>query len=47
MRRKPARPSDIRLLVLDVDGVMTDGRLHHGPKGEELPVLRRMEARRG
>lgn len=25
----------IRLLVLDVDGVMTDGRLHYGPEGEE------------
>ena len=25
----------IRLLVLDVDGVMTDGRLHYGPDGDE------------
>lgn len=25
----------IRLLVLDVDGVMTDGRLHYGPGGAE------------
>jgi len=25
----------IRLLVLDVDGVMTDGRLHYGPDGAE------------
>ncbi len=25
----------VRLLVLDVDGVMTDGRLHYGPEGEE------------
>ncbi len=24
----------IRLLVLDVDGVLTDGRLHYGPRGE-------------
>jgi 3-deoxy-D-manno-octulosonate 8-phosphate phosphatase (KDO 8-P phosphatase) len=26
--------SSIRLLVLDVDGVLTDGRLHFGPEGE-------------
>jgi 3-deoxy-D-manno-octulosonate 8-phosphate phosphatase (KDO 8-P phosphatase) len=26
----------IRLLVLDVDGTMTDGRLYFGPRGEEL-----------
>lgn len=29
----------IRLLVLDVDGVLTDGRLYYGPKGEELKVF--------
>ncbi|HJS21741.1 MAG TPA: HAD hydrolase family protein [Steroidobacteraceae bacterium] len=29
----------IRLLVLDVDGVLTDGRLHYGAKGEELKVF--------
>jgi len=26
----------VRLLVLDVDGVMTDGRLYFGPRGETL-----------
>jgi 3-deoxy-D-manno-octulosonate 8-phosphate phosphatase (KDO 8-P phosphatase) len=26
----------IRLLVLDVDGTLTDGRLYFGPRGEEL-----------
>lgn len=35
---RPARPavplSSIRLLVLDVDGVLTDGRLYFGPEGE-------------
>ncbi|MGB6449486.1 MAG: HAD-IIIA family hydrolase [Steroidobacteraceae bacterium] len=31
---KPAPPLPIRLLVLDVDGVLTDGRLHYGPRGE-------------
>ena len=29
----------IRLLVLDVDGVLTDGRLYYGPDGEELKVF--------
>ena len=31
----PARASHIRLLVLDVDGVLTDGLLVYGPSGEE------------
>ena len=29
----------ITLLLLDCDGVMTDGRLHFGAKGEELKVF--------
>ena len=29
----------VRLLVLDVDGVLTDGRLFYGPKGELLKVF--------
>jgi 3-deoxy-D-manno-octulosonate 8-phosphate phosphatase (KDO 8-P phosphatase) len=33
-RRRPAPLSGIRLLVLDVDGVMTDGRLRYGSAGE-------------
>jgi 3-deoxy-D-manno-octulosonate 8-phosphate phosphatase (KDO 8-P phosphatase) len=33
-RRRPAPLSTIRLLVLDVDGVMTDGRLRYGSAGE-------------
>ncbi len=28
--------SKIRLLALDVDGVLTDGCLHYGPQGEQL-----------
>lgn len=32
--RRGAPLSSIRLLVLDVDGVLTDGRLHFGPEGE-------------
>jgi 3-deoxy-D-manno-octulosonate 8-phosphate phosphatase (KDO 8-P phosphatase) len=29
----------IRLLVLDVDGVLTDGQLYFGPRGEALKVF--------
>ena len=32
-------PSDIRLVVLDVDGVLTDGRLYFGANGETLKVF--------
>ncbi len=37
MSRKAA--ATIRLLLLDVDGVMTDGRLHFGPRGEALKIF--------
>lgn len=30
------RANDIRLLVLDVDGVLTDGRLYFSARGEEM-----------
>ena len=29
----------IRLLILDVDGVMTDGRLHYDPEGREFKTF--------
>ena len=32
-------PASIRLLVLDVDGVLTDGRLYFGPRGEALKAF--------
>ena len=32
-------PPAIRLLVLDVDGVLTDGRLYFGPRGEILKAF--------
>jgi 3-deoxy-D-manno-octulosonate 8-phosphate phosphatase (KDO 8-P phosphatase) len=32
-------PAAIALLVLDVDGVLTDGRLYYGPRGEALKVF--------
>jgi len=40
-RRRPAGPPSatrlrrVRLLILDVDGVLTDGGLYYGPAGEE------------
>lgn len=30
------RAADVRLLVLDVDGVLTDGRLYFSARGEEM-----------
>ena len=33
------RAQAICLLILDVDGVLTDGRLYFGPKGETLKVF--------
>lgn len=38
-RRKAVKATAIRLLVLDVDGVLTDGRLYYGPRGEMLKVF--------
>ncbi len=34
-----ARAAKVKLAVFDVDGVMTDGRLHYSPQGEELKVF--------
>mgnify|MGYP000845355635 CR=1 FL=1 len=31
--------SDIKLLVMDVDGVLTDGRLYFSARGEELKIF--------
>ena len=39
MSRDPgATAASVELLVLDVDGVMTDGRLWFGPDGEALNI---------
>jgi len=38
-RRRAARLSQIRLLVLDVDGTLTDGSLRYGPNGETEKVF--------
>jgi len=40
LKARNATPlSSIELLILDVDGVLTDGRLYFGPKGEALKVF--------
>lgn len=33
------RAARVRLLVVDVDGVLTDGRLYYGPQGEAMKVF--------
>jgi 3-deoxy-D-manno-octulosonate 8-phosphate phosphatase (KDO 8-P phosphatase) len=38
-----ARAQQIRLLVLDVDGVLTDGRLYYGASGEQLKVFNTLD----
>lgn len=37
--RKPTPLARIELLILDVDGVLTDGRLYFGARGEALKVF--------
>lgn len=39
MARKPTRLDRIELLILDVDGVLTDGRLYFSGRGEALKVF--------
>ena len=39
MTRRATPLAAIRLLVLDVDGVLTDGRLRYGPDGEREKVF--------
>lgn len=34
-----ARARRLKLMVFDVDGVMTDGRLYYGPDGEQFKVF--------
>ena len=38
-RRRTDAAARVRLLVLDVDGVLTDGRLYYGARGEALKVF--------
>lgn len=39
-----ARAAKVQLIVLDVDGVLTDGGLHYGPEGE---LLKRFDVKDG
>jgi 3-deoxy-D-manno-octulosonate 8-phosphate phosphatase (KDO 8-P phosphatase) len=39
MARRATALAAIRLLVVDVDGVLTDGRLRYGPEGELVKVF--------
>jgi 3-deoxy-D-manno-octulosonate 8-phosphate phosphatase (KDO 8-P phosphatase) len=39
LRRRTDAAARVRLLVLDVDGVLTDGRLYYGARGEALKVF--------
>ena len=34
-----ARARRLQLMAFDVDGVLTDGRLHYGPEGETLKIF--------
>jgi 3-deoxy-D-manno-octulosonate 8-phosphate phosphatase (KDO 8-P phosphatase) len=38
-RTPERRAARVRLVILDVDGVLTDGRLYFGPDGEALKVF--------
>jgi len=42
-QRVIAKARDIRLLLLDVDGVLTDGSLYVGSAGEELKVFNSLD----
>jgi 3-deoxy-D-manno-octulosonate 8-phosphate phosphatase (KDO 8-P phosphatase) len=34
-----ARASSVRLMIFDVDGILTDGSLHYGPDGEVIKTF--------
>lgn len=34
-----ARAAGVRLMIFDVDGVLTDGSLHYGPEGEAIKTF--------
>jgi 3-deoxy-D-manno-octulosonate 8-phosphate phosphatase (KDO 8-P phosphatase) len=37
------RIRQVKLAIFDVDGVLTDGRLHYGPNGEETKVFNTLD----
>lgn len=34
-----SRAGHVRLMIFDVDGILTDGSLHYGPEGEEIKTF--------
>jgi 3-deoxy-D-manno-octulosonate 8-phosphate phosphatase (KDO 8-P phosphatase) len=34
-----ARAAKVRLMIFDVDGILTDGSLHYGPDGESVKIF--------
>lgn len=34
-----SRAGRVRLMIFDVDGILTDGSLHYGPEGEEIKTF--------
>ena len=41
-----ARARRVRMVIFDVDGVLTDGRLWYGPGGEELKAFHAFDGHR-
>jgi 3-deoxy-D-manno-octulosonate 8-phosphate phosphatase (KDO 8-P phosphatase) len=39
----PERARRVKLMIFDVDGVLTDGRLYFGPRGEEMKVFHALD----
>lgn len=39
MKSAVERAAAVRLMILDVDGVLTDGRLYYGPSGEAMKAF--------
>jgi 3-deoxy-D-manno-octulosonate 8-phosphate phosphatase (KDO 8-P phosphatase) len=38
-----ARATGLRLMIFDVDGILTDGSLHYGPEGESVKVFNALD----
>src|SRR3954470_12058302 len=39
MKDAEARARNVRLMIFDVDGILTDGSLHYGPEGEVIKTF--------
>ena len=38
-----SKAKKIKLALFDVDGVLTDGKLHYGPEGEQMKVFHALD----